>query len=272
MLRKLMKHEIRATLRFMLPLFLIVLVLSVPMSLMVHGLGGGTGVLINLLRVLLVTAYSVAMGAMFILIVVLIVQRFRSNMLGDEGYITMTLPVSVHRLLWSKIIISAMWFVGACIVTGISLLIILASAEDFRRFAEVVSDLWSMLTVQYAVNGVALVLEVLLLCFLSYAVTCLHFYAALATGHGFDRFKMLLSVAFFFAYAFATELLTVLLVTGFVTEGVLQDLDAIGSMDPMTALGHVHGYIWLSIAITAVFGGAYYFVTTYMLQKRRNLE
>ena len=65
---------------------------------------------LNMLAALVVMAYVVAITAVFIVAFILMLQRFYKNLLGDEGYIMFTLPASVHQHVWSKLIVSAVWF------------------------------------------------------------------------------------------------------------------------------------------------------------------
>ncbi len=55
---------------------------------------------------LILAAFGIAIVGVSVMSVVLMVNRFRSNLLSDEGYVMFSLPVSVHELVWSKIIVS----------------------------------------------------------------------------------------------------------------------------------------------------------------------
>ena len=97
MLRKLMKHEFRATLRVMLPLYLLLVVTALGARVSISGLLGTESALVDILASLLVVAFAIAMAAVCLVSVFLMVQRFYQNLLRDEGYVMMTLPVSVHQ-------------------------------------------------------------------------------------------------------------------------------------------------------------------------------
>mgnify|MGYP006988889638 CR=1 FL=1 len=51
-----------------------------------------------------------AIVAAVVMTVVLMVSRFYRNLLRNEGYLMFTLPVSAHALVWSKLIVSLVWF------------------------------------------------------------------------------------------------------------------------------------------------------------------
>ena len=99
MLMKLMKHEFRATGRIMLPLYLVLLVTAVGANFTTRGLLSTQYRLLDVLGVLLVTAFGVAIVGVCAMSMVVMVQRFYKNLLQDEGYVTvsythLTLPTT----------------------------------------------------------------------------------------------------------------------------------------------------------------------------------
>ena len=124
MLRKLIKHEFRATGRVMLPLFLILLVTSVGANLSVRGMLDTPYKVLDVLGSLLVMAFAVAIFGVCVMSVVLMIRRFYKNLLQDEGYVMMPLPVSVHQHIWSKLIVSAVWFALTIVVVCLAACIV----------------------------------------------------------------------------------------------------------------------------------------------------
>lgn len=271
MLRKLMKHEFRATGRIMLPLFLVVLVLSFVMAFVLRGWGGVSNTFLNILFVLISTGYGVALVAVFIVVMVLMVQRFRNNYLRDEGYVMFTLPVSTHQLVWSKAIVASVWFLATTFVVCLSAIIVgvigTANVEMMEQFRQGWIMLWQELTAYYALNGTALFLEGLLVIFLSYMSFCVLCYASLAVGHGFDRHKMLLSVVFFFVFTSITQVIASLMMVSSSLEVAMNNM--MMNVSPMAA---IHLFMGLTIALEVIYGAVFYFITTRSLQKRLNIE
>ena len=102
MLGKLMKYELRATSRTMLPLLLLTLLLSVFTRMTSAVVQSGHSKFITVINTLLIFAFFLALIGTAVFSVVLMVVRFRNNLMTDKGYLMFTLPVSVHQLLWSK--------------------------------------------------------------------------------------------------------------------------------------------------------------------------
>ena len=92
MLRKMLKYDIQAMSKTFIPFFIAILVISIFSALSMHlewliGIFGGATILFGLGIALFVTS------------LVLIITQFYKNVLGDQGYLTNTLPVSVDTTI-----------------------------------------------------------------------------------------------------------------------------------------------------------------------------
>lgn len=276
MLRKLMKHEFRATGRTMLPLFLIVLATAFGANLSTRGLMETEYHILDILGGLLMTAFVVAIMAVCIMSVVVMVQRFYKNLLQDEGYLMMTLPVSVHQHIWSKLIVSSVWFAATGLVVALAGLILAFNVGFVREVFEGFSGMFREITAYYAVNGTALVIEFIVLCFVACCTLCLQFYAALAAGHSRPNHKMFWSVGCFFGFQFLLQLLGSMAIILLVDTGALEwagDLvAALTGPWHINAMTATHLMMMFLIVVSVVYGAIFYFVTTFFLKKHLNLE
>lgn len=279
MLRKLLKHEFRATARVMLPLYLV----TVLLALMARGadlwwgqaqdpdnvimlVQGGT--VMNILTFLVNTGFVLALMATFLVAVILAILRFRSNLMADEGYVMFTLPVSTHSLVWSKLIVSAVWFFGALVVDVVAVVTLVANLDLFQELGRTIQEMMEVITGYYVGNGIAFLVELLVLFLVSSFVCCLVFYTPLAIGHGFNRHKMLLSVVFFFVIQIVTNLIAGLGVS--VGLPVVEECwIGIQAMGPEMA---IHASLLFGIALQAVYGAVLYLITIRMLHRHLNLE
>ena len=274
MLRKLLKHEFRATARVMIPLYLITVLLAVltratalwAEMVTFDGMLGRN--FLALLSGIIIFGFVLALIATFVVAVILAILRFRSNLMADEGYVMFTLPVSTHTLVWSKLIVSAVWFLGAVVVDVLSLLALVANVEMFWELGRVFQEIADQWNAYYVGNGVAFLVECLLLFLVFCVVACLEFYTPLAIGHSFAQHKMLLSVAFFFAIQVVTQIVSGMLL--FAGIPMLDSMDGwLNSLTPATA---IHGFMWGSILISAIYGAILYCITIRMLHRHLNLE
>ena len=274
MLRKLMKHEFRATGRIMLPLFLILLVTSVGANFSTRGLLETDNKFLDVLGVLLVMAFAIAIVGVCVMSMVVMVQRFYKNLLQDEGYVMMTLPVSVHQHVWSKLIVSAVWFALTLVVVCLACLIMAFDVELVQQiaagFRELFQEIYRNLSTYYAINGTAIVAEFLVLCFVGCCAMCLQFYAALAIGHSFPNHKMAWSVLWFFLIQFIMQFLGGMGIM-LLDESWFHHL-LLGWTDNISAMASVHLGMVTVILGEVVYGAVFYILTTYFLKKRLNLE
>ena len=265
MLRKLMKHEFRATGRVMGPLFGLLLIAAIAARFSVGVLLESSARFLNLLGGLFTTAFVIAIVGVCVMSLVLMINRFRTNLLGDEGYIMFTLPASVHQQIWSKLIVSAVWFIAAGLAVAAASFILVAQQGFWEEIRRGFAEIFRHLTAYYAFNGTAFLLELLALIFVGCCVLCLEFYAAMAIGHSFANHKVLYSVLSFLGLQFVMQLLS-----GGILVGTNYDLLTVSL--PSDGVLAMHSVMLTVIASTAVFGAVYYVITTMFLKKRLNLE
>ena len=277
MLRKLLKHEFRASGRIMLPMYLIVLLSAAGSNLSIRLASSDSGSIpASLFSAFVLLLFAAALIGICIMVVVLMVQCFYKNLLCDEGYIMLTLPVSVHQHIVSKLIASTVWFAATALVVLLGILLVsfdfpfvAALAKGLRFLARQLEYLKLLQTADL----ILLTAEGVVIALLSGAVICLHFYAALAIGHSFSGKKILLSIAFYFVLQMAMQTLLSLCALGPIalmltklTEGIHFNLSGRVWMD------YVHAIAGLTALITVIQGTVYYLLTAFMLKRRLNLE
>lgn len=270
MLGKLIKHEFRATARIMLPLIGALLAVSILANLSMRQVGSpnaGQSSVLNILSTIALILFGVGIMAVFIMSIVLMVQRFRSNLLQDEGYIMFTLPVTAHGLIWSKIIVSAVWFLATIAAIAAAGVTSVLRMRYIRDLIDAIRQALPRLTASQAVDGTAAVIEMVLIIIFAAAVMCLIFYAALSTGHGFANHKMLLSVISFIVYTVAMELISSLIANLFTSMG--WSLPFYNTLGPSGRFHLTCGYLMFFMAI---YGAVFYVITAVNLKRRLNLE
>lgn len=124
MLGKLLKYELKSSAKFFVPMYFAILAITTLNSIFMRkNLFVGAQSIINMV-----------VGALFIalttLTVVIIVRRFKKNLLGNEGYLMFTLPVSSSKLILSKYISALIWIFLTIIVT--MMVVIIYSNGLFR--------------------------------------------------------------------------------------------------------------------------------------------
>src|SRR5574344_771267 len=123
MLKNLYKHEFKALFRSILPMYLILLGLSI-LDRIVLIFDANYNILVGTLQSIITLIYGVSVFAIFIITVVIIVTRFYKNLFTSEGYLTFTLPVKSGSHLTCKLICSTLilYLTGAVAILSICLL------------------------------------------------------------------------------------------------------------------------------------------------------
>lgn len=109
MLGKLIKHELKQTVRSVSTIYIILAVISA--ALLISSMIG-----LNVFKALANTALFIGTVVMAVMTLVAIIKNFSDTLYGRQGYLSFTLPVKGSSLLLSKIIVSAVWLLCAVIL------------------------------------------------------------------------------------------------------------------------------------------------------------
>ena len=96
MLGKLLKYDLKASYRYLLVCYVIYIVLTVGFVLSVKGVdvtAGVPGMILAFAFLSLTILWIGSLIALIILTYVLVIRRFYVNLVRDEGYLSLTLPV-----------------------------------------------------------------------------------------------------------------------------------------------------------------------------------
>ena len=136
MLGKLLKYELQAIQKKICPFYIAVFALAIFFSVVLN-------ITYNTLEdlsekpivfFLFVFISYALMIALSVVTIITIVNRFRKSLLGKEGYLMFTLPVSVNTHLVAKILSSAILCICNSIVVGLSFWLILGTQSELREF------------------------------------------------------------------------------------------------------------------------------------------
>ena len=274
MLRKLMKHELRATGRVMLPLFLLVLITAAGANLATRTLLEADNKLMNLMGIILLTAFIIAIAAACIMAFALMIQRFYKNLLQDEGYVMMTLPVSVHKHVWSKLLVSLLWYAASFIVVASAFFILMFDIELAKEIAGAFNGILQQMKELFPngeiVHIIIAVLELVVLCVVSIAANCLEFYAAMSIGQSFANRKILMSVLVYFGINFIMQILGG--VFGIIVDKNGLPFSVTNYLDTLSVPVTIHVVMAGLLLFTLVLSLIFYFISTYFLKNKLNLE
>lgn len=266
MLGKLLKYEIKATGRIFLPLYGLILILAVINRVFLSQNVNS----FDIPSMISMTVYVILIVAVFVMTLVVIIQRFYKNLLGDEGYLSFTLPVKAHNHIDAKLIVTLMWVVLSLLVSGASVFIIAANADTLTQFSRGCAEIAGLYR-QYGLHAHLIVFEFLALCILGFLTGVLQIYASISVGNLAGRHKLLAGFGVYVGFSVVQEIITSLFASGFNR----QIKDYFQSFHYSTAYfppQPVETAMLVMLLYTAVFGVAFYFFTNWMLSRKLNLE
>lgn len=266
MLTKLLKHEFKATGRFMWVIYAAMVLLSVAANISLRFMQNSPSHVLRSIAVILVVAWVLALVIGSIMTFVLLIKRFHQNLLTDEGYLMFTLPGNVHQLVLSKLIAASVWFMASVLVVILCVMIAMVDNELMTDVLSFIRLAWRNTTVKLALNSTTVILETLVLLFVSCAGSCLMFYSAMSIGYGCVNHKALKSVLAYFVMWLALETLGVFGISVF-GDTVFDS----GFWVSMTAMQTVHISMIISILVSLAVAAAFYGITVWNLKKRLNL-
>ena len=265
MLGKLMKYELRATGRIMLPGFAAVLVLAGLTRLSSDYLSGRGG-LLKAMAVIITLLFVLSCMVIGLLALVLMIQRFRDNLLRDEGYLMHTLPVSTAQNIFSKLLTSVIWYFGTAVVGALSVSVLVINAKNFTGFLKWLHEAIVQVSPEIAAHGFLFLLEGILCVTAGLSASAMVIYASMALGQRFSRRRGLMSVLIFFGINIATQI-----AAGLLGEGFVKILSS-AHLPELSASTELHVTLLGTMLVLAVYGAVFYFITAGTLKKHLNLE
>lgn len=272
MLSKLIKHEFRATSRIMWPVFLGMLALTALMRFSQLLLNGGhIPWLLQLIGVLLVIGFMMGLGALAFVPLVLSAVRWRDHVLKDEGYLTLTLPVSLHQLLISKLIVSAVWYAAAFIVGLLSLMIAVSGWSTLQYVPDFFNDVFTaFFEMEASLRSHALLIVFELFCNFVFAVSAaeLVVYAAFSIGYSFNKHKTLWTTILVLVFFQLAQFTAIAMIGAFFSADPTRWMN----LDVYSAPASIELLLLWGMFGELLFAAAGYAVTWYFTTKKLNLE
>ena len=260
MLGKLLKYEIPAMGRKLLPLYVAWSATALFLGLTTQSADSKTEFMVVISALL----YTAVATAIFVMTIILIVQRYSNSLLGDEAYFNHALPVSVSAHIGNKAISATLWVfitVLVAILTAILIAIgaIIVSGDSFS-LKEMIHDLMNM-DIDWPKHLGLYIVEILIMIITSVVKTIMQIYAAVTIGHQAQNHTTLASIGAYiviliFESVVGRMLLPLFAHTGYGDDGFLN-----------FTMIFIPGVI-AAIALSAV----YFFVCKYLMEKHLNLN
>ena len=259
MLNKLLKYEFKSTGRTFLPIYGALLITAFLTRLFVFNKDFSNSFFLGIFQVVLSSLFGFLLMAVFILTLVVSLHRFYKNLLGEEGYLSMTLPVRPWQHILCKSLTSLVWYIFSSIAAILAFVILAYEKGMLGDFFKAIGTL---------IRRGSLNAQILTACgefFLFAALGILAFtmmlYASMALGQLNANKRLLTSFGAFLALNFLVQILM----------GVLGNL-AVQWVFPMSSRWALNVALLLSIVVELFFLAGFFAITNYILSRKLNLE
>lgn len=268
MLRKLLKYEFKATGRIFLPLYgALLLIAAIERLFLNFNLHNVDSLALDMLSLTVPTIFAVLFCAVCVVTFVMMIQRFYKNLLGREGYLMFTLPVSTAKLIWSKVIVVMVWTVLSIIAAMLAFVIVFLDTHTLRNMAAYFVQSMRML----GDNSVWIMLQVLLLLIVCAVAAILVIYLSMAIGQLVNKHRVLASIGAYIGINIILNNLvfSIIAQVGFSTMGRTLYGTFFVRLNDYQAVSLT---LWIYIAFFLIQAAVCFLLTRYILSKKLNLE
>ncbi|MCC3866698.1 ABC transporter permease [Terrisporobacter mayombei] len=270
MLGKLMKYEFKACGRIFFPLYLGILILAaingvnlgvnfkneavdgLPMDPSAYNTQG-------ILSLILVALFV----ALFVITIVLTIQRFKKNLLDEEGYLMFTLPVKSSSLILSKLLVALIYAIISAIVASLSYIIMGSIGGDIN-----ILELFKVFTHSgFLAEGIQSIVYMILGILINYSIFVLIIYLSLSVGQlpQLSKHRVAAGVVLFFIIN-----LIITNIYNFVTNNLLGSVAGLEITSNFIVSNFK--YIALDLIIGLAIVTVLFLLTNWILNKKLNLE
>lgn len=258
MLGKLIKYEFKATGRIFLPMFAALLIVAAFNRLFISLNFAIPSIIGTTISVILIIG-------VFVLTLIITIQRFYKNLLSSEGYLMFTLPVKSDSLIWSKLIVATIWSIASVIIVVLAISIMAITGIDIRDIINGFSELIIHLQLGSA-NLILYGIEFITLIVLSLFSGILMLYACMALSLLVNKHRGLCAFGVFIIFNIITQVISVLAII----IGIELELDNLFQSLSIVQMAHV--VLIASNIISLVSSAVCYILTRLMLTRKLNLE
>ena len=268
MLGKLFKYEMKSTARTFIPVFIAVLVLSLINKLLI--LFTPNNVVFSGFRTLMMTFYIITIVASIAVCLVVTIQRFYKNLLGQEGHLMFTLPVTAGQNILSKAFAAILWMIATVIVVP--------DYEWLKLLGPQLSNARTQILATAGFDLYWLLALVALVVFLGFIAFTMEVYCAMSFGQLSNSHKLATSFGAYIAMYAAMQIVSgsMMGIYAFSSKGLFEKLmeqSNAGSIAPPPELGQfILTMLIFTVLLNLIYIAVYFFLSRHLLTKKLNLE
>lgn len=284
MLGKLMKYDLRSGFRKFSLIWIGLAVLAAINGLTIRLVLDGdvesqlVSFFFGVLPMMLLVALFVAM---FVFVLIFTVEIFYKGLLGSEGYLMFTLPVTTAEHIASKTLTALIFTVLSTIVAVLSggILMAVLKPVNYGDIAQAIREISRYLQANPLPAGTGWVIaEFVLYSLFASVAAILQIYAAISIGHLAMKHRGWFALLAYIGISIAAGMITNWCITAIFRSNAFTNVVLAWQFSVENAgwevqgLGLAASVLGVNIGLTLLLGTAYFFATRAILDKRLNLE
>lgn len=258
MYTKLLKHESKANLRYLVPLYIIFLFTTISIIGISHipFINEKLPFITNLFFLVYILSLFLLAAAT----ICLVVYRFYKNLMTGEGYLMFTLPVSTHELILSKLATAILSIIITTLLIIFSIFLVDNTASHLFISDASMESLSLSYYADYLGKGNIIYIIILLICVV--AIQTLYYYLCISIGQMFSQNKILGSLIAYIILGTALQIISLIAIA----------ILAIFIKNPYNILPYLHILLPIMILVALIAIVVLYLCIHYILKKKLNLE
>lgn len=280
MLGKLFKYEFKAMGRVLIPIYLLTLALSVVTGIFTYygQRDYDAAAVLQITYVILMSLYFISIICVSVVTFIISIQRFARNLMGKEGYLMHTLPVTPGQHIFVKLITSIVYqFLAAAVsVLAILFLIKAAGASVTEGLNYVIENIpeneWNKVIIYTT--------HVLLLMLIGVIYGNMAIYTSISIGHSSSSHKISKSFGAYFIIYIIQRVAYQTFAQIFGSLAIRQMTPQIESIENATGFWDVFNILYnmlfsmftIAEVLTIIFIIAFCIITHYYVKNKLNLE
>jgi len=269
MLGKLIKHEWNATMKVLLPANAVLILITIIGRIMLGTkLFETDNEVVMVIGTLSLTLYILSLFTVSIACSIYLAVRFYKTVYSDESYLLHTLPVTTHEIICAKTLVGTIWIlITSIFVVGSAAVLIIGSVSP-SEMQTLYRDIAYGIDTYFAGSSfTAMVILVIFMFILSSVYSILWIFLSISLGQLMTKHKVLGS---FIAYGVLYFLMQIITTISMFATGVWKKAMNLNSAEGV--IDYFNAVFIMSVAITLVFSVISYFVTSYMMKNKLNLD
>jgi hypothetical protein len=268
MLGKLLKHEIKATARLFLPMYLVILIFAIINKILNPSYVLETSANLNLqttISIISTIIYFALIVGIVIMTLVIMVQRFYKNLLGDEGYLMFTLPVKTWNHIITKLLTAMLWTILSFLIIILSFITIASSAP--MNMKSILAELPRLIAAFTDIFGNTGFFTIPFYAISALASNILMIYSAISLGHLFSKHKLVASFGMYCILYIIDQIITIMFMSLF-GRNFLYSVITAGTPTP----SQINTFILSLTVVPILLIIGNFILTNMILNKKLNIE